>query len=119
METNSNLPPYPTGILPWTEEEKKELLVEGDTQLQICSKLYQLWILWATYRNDKDVIDIINQNSDPDSDLRKMQNTYIQLFDVFGKILGKSNLTQELTFLKSTTNTHAAKPVGETGPWFY
>jgi len=98
------LPPLPEGILPWNEEEEKFYKYPRDTLgsepgKKIRFKLFNLWSLWGSYRNNQAIIDILNQiPEDKTSQEFVLKCALVLLIDKFGKILSSdTNLLEELT----------------------
>jgi hypothetical protein len=101
-ENPIQLPPKPSGILDWTEEElagyrPKLHKLEGIKALQF--KLFNIWNLWGGYRNNQKLIDLLNVvPEDKTSDEFILKCSLVVLIDRLGKILdGETDLIQELT----------------------
>jgi hypothetical protein len=101
-ENPIQLPPKPTGILDWTEEElagyrPKLHKLEGIKALQF--KVFNIWNLWGGYRNNQKLIDLLNVvPEDKTSDEFILKCSLVVLIDRLGKILdGETDLIQELT----------------------
>ena len=117
METASELPPYPAGILDWSEEQKRVFIYEekeGENneemfRRKIAHKLGLIWAMWGEVRNNKEVINIINKPGT--GRLLTLQNVVVMILDNLGKILGSSDIMKELVFLAGNKD---ARPVGET-----
>ena len=101
-ENPIQLPPKPSGILDWTEEElagyrPKLHKLEGIKALQF--KVFNIWNLWGSYRNNQKLIDLLNVvPEDKTSDEFILKCSLVVLIDRLGKILdGETDLIQELT----------------------
>jgi len=86
------LPPYPDGILEWTEDERKTLLYTGaksDTVARLRHKIWNLWLLFASLRNNQRLIDVVNTEEELDktSDDFFLRMVLVTVIDRLGKIL--------------------------------
>jgi hypothetical protein len=98
------LPPLPEGILPWNEDEEKFYKYPVDilgpsVDKKLRFKLFNLWSLWGSYRNNQAMIDILNQiPEDKTSQEFVLKCSLVLLIDKLGKILSSdTNLLEELT----------------------
>lgn len=92
-KTKIQLPPYPNGVLEWTEEEQKTYAVpEHLKENPLSFKMMLLWDLWGNLRSNEKLIEIINRNlptdmpQDPTDELI-LKNFLVQIVDKMGKIL--------------------------------
>jgi hypothetical protein len=88
----NTLPPYPEGILEWSDDEKKMLLYTGDkddTLARLRHKTWHLWLLYAGLRNNQRLIDVVNKDEELDktSDEFFIRLVLVTAIDRLGKIL--------------------------------
>jgi len=98
------LPPKPSGILEWTEEELKGYRPEEskitDPIPRLQFKMFNIWHLWGGYRNNQRLIDLLNVvPEDKTTDEFLLKCALVVLIDRIGKILdgGETDLIAELT----------------------
>ena len=99
-DNKPTLPPMPCGILDWTEDEQKGLIYSGDVNdklRRMQHKLSFIWQDWGVIRNNERLIRIINEESDKDSDEFFIKQSLVLWVDRLGKILGQTNIVEELT----------------------
>jgi Fe-S cluster biosynthesis and repair protein YggX len=100
------MPPYPDGLFEYTEEQEKNLKYNGDLEdinRRVSQKLYNTWILWSNLRNNEKLIDIISKeegkNIDKESDEFFLKSLIVNHIDYLAKILGNTNIAQEILHL--------------------
>jgi hypothetical protein len=93
-ENKIQVPPKPDGILPWNDEEKKmyvfprDTLDEKDKFIRTKFKLFNLWVLWGHFRNNKKIADMVNNiPQDKKSDEYYLKEAIVALIDNMGKAL--------------------------------
>lgn len=106
------LPPRPEGILPYTEEEKKEytypLETLGNSQTtRLKYKLFGVWNLWGAMRINTRLEDIVNNiPDDKGSDEFYLREFAVLVIDKLGKILnGGTDILEDFTMLEERKET--------------
>jgi hypothetical protein len=105
------LPPYPEALLKITDEVAEMLKYKGkpeDVLMRLRHKVWLSWIMWAGYRNDKKLIELVNVERDKESDSFYLANTVVNMLDQIGRILSLTNITEELFRSDSATNPSAS-----------
>jgi hypothetical protein len=110
------LPPYPDGILDWTDDERKVLLFKGDKTDVLARMRHQVWHTWlllASLRNNERLIKAVNtvEELDKDSDEWLLRLVLVQTVDRLGKVLSSTGEIAEL-FIVGETPT-ATRPVSD------
>ena len=103
-----SLPPMPTGILDWTEDEQKGLVYSGDMNdkvRRLQHKLSFIWQDWGIIRNNERLIKIINEESAKDTDEFFIKQSLVLWIDRIGKILGSTPIVEELVYKIPTSET--------------
>ena len=98
------LPPYPEGFFDYTEEQEKTIKYSGDMDdlhQRVAHKLYNTWALWSHVRNSEKLIEIVNKQSDTDTDDFYLKATIVNLLDQLGKILGNTHIAEEIIKLSA------------------
>ena len=96
------LPPKPEGVLPYTEDDKKNYFYDGDEKdihLRLKWKLFNLWSLWGLVRNNEKLVKVVNKIDDKDdlkSDEVYLKNMIVNIIDVWGKIMAATHITEEI-----------------------
>jgi hypothetical protein len=101
------LPPYPEALLKITDEVAEMLKYKGkpeDVLMRLRHKVWLSWIMWAGYRNDKKLIELVNVERDKESDSFYLANTVVNMLDQIGRILSLTNITEELFRSDSATS---------------
>lgn len=106
-EDGPTLPPYPQGLFPLDDDEKKffEEFGETDNETQIklncANKLWGLWLVYSSIVNNQQVVDLLKKPAKDGTPKHILQATIAIMIDKLGKCLaGNSNLTKELIYLK-------------------
>jgi hypothetical protein len=106
-QSPSSLPPYPQGLFPLDDDEKKffEEFGETDDETQIklncANKLWGLWLVYSSIVNNQQVVDLLKKPAKDGTPKHILQATIAIMIDKLGKCLaGNSNLTKELIYLK-------------------
>jgi hypothetical protein len=96
-----SLPPRPSGLMPDTDEEPDDWNGTSIADLgpHASVKLWRAWNLWARWRNDARLIDIVNRDYKPQSNMRYLQEVIVHMLDALGKTLGHGDLLSEIQFL--------------------
>ncbi len=97
------LPPYPDGLLDWTEDEKKVLLFTGDkadTLARLRHQVWHLWLLYGSLRNSERLVKAINTEEDFDktSDEFFLRLALVQTVDRLGKVLSSTGEMAEVFY---------------------
>ena len=99
-EKKMEMPPYPDGVLEWTDDQKKNWKFEGDMEdihKRSSFKLWNCWLVWVNIRNNEKLIEIIGKNvEDKESDEFYLKQIVVALLDQLGKVLGQTNITEEI-----------------------
>ncbi len=100
-EQEQTLPPYPDGLLDWTEDEKKVLLFTGDkadTLARLRHQVWHLWLLYGSLRNSERLVKAVNTEEDFDknSDEYFLRLALVQTVDRLGKVLSSTGEMAEL-----------------------
>jgi len=101
QEQEQTLPPYPDGLLDWSEDEKKVLLFKGektDTLGRLRWQVWHLWLLYGNLRNSERLVKAVNTEEDFDknSDEYFLRLALVQTVDRLGKVLSSTGEMAEL-----------------------
>jgi len=110
------LPCLPDAILPWTDDEKKNLCLQHADDVstevrirkQIFSKLLNVWSSWSQIRNNQLIIDTINAGDLTERE-KLLADCIVFYTDITGKILASSHTTDELAWLVKDLNKEELK----------
>jgi F0F1-type ATP synthase delta subunit len=98
------LPPYPQSFFDYTEEQEEIIKYKGDLQninSRVSHKLFNVWVLWCNLRNNEKLINVINKESDTDSDEFFLKQTIVSFLDFLAKILGNTHIAEEIIKLSA------------------
>ena len=105
-EENKNkiqVPPFPDGVLEWSETDFKNNIVPEDIQKmgKVCNfKILRLWEIWGIVRQNPRLIELVNTNiptTRDDSDEFFLKQIIVLLIDQMGKILnGKTDISRDI-----------------------
>lgn len=94
------LPPYPEGLFPLTDEEKEALVFKGessDVALRMRFKLLNTWLAWAALRTNERLIHLVNEKeTEKQEDVFYLKQLLVSIVDRLGKVLSSSYITEEL-----------------------
>lgn len=96
-----SLPCYPDCLFELTEKQKEFYNYQGDPEDKVGRmkwKLFLIWQIWARFRNNERIIKIVSemQEGNRDTDFFYICNEMVNSIDAFGRILGITNITEEL-----------------------
>lgn len=100
------LPPYPEPFFEWTDEQKKSIKYTGELdhmKHRLGFKLFNLWLMWTDLRANEKLIKIINKplkDKTKKEDINYLKNVIVETIDRLAKILGNTNITEELLYTK-------------------
>jgi len=95
---DANTPVFPEGILP-----KNELFdypsYDGDMSdinERKNVKLYNIWNHWSSLRKNENLMVLLNKTDDENEDVKFLKMVMVLTMDRIGKILGDTNMVEEL-----------------------
>jgi hypothetical protein len=94
------LPPLPRSL-----RKGKEYCVKYDGDIEnyyhrIFFKLFHLWLFWWNVVTNEDIIIMLEQKHDPDSEIYKSKHIIIDLIDHLGSILSFTEIDKECAWLR-------------------
>ena len=93
------LPPYPNSLFEWTEDQVEYWRYKDDRQnvhKRASFKLWNVWLAWVDFHNDEKLISIISKKSPEFTDDFYLKQKIVDMTDRLGKILGQTNITEEI-----------------------
>ncbi len=94
------LPPYPEPLLEIPKEAIEKIQYRGeprDVLSRLRHKTFLFWMVWASLRNDKRLIEIMNKHHDRQSDVFFVCNHVVNLLDQMARVLTLTDLIEELS----------------------
>lgn len=111
------LPPFPTPLFEWSEEEIKstadmiEPQDDNEAQLRanIAHKMTWTWNLYADLVRDERLVEIINKPAKPECDKHYLQQKVCFVVDQLGKLLSKTHPLREIAYLQRSAAPDLAR----------
>ena len=96
----TKLPPYPQPFKPYTDAEERYTGPPADMKKRILFKMYSAWILFGKLADSERVASLLKEiPEDFTSDEYAAKGLLVDILDRLSKILGDTNLIEELNFL--------------------
>lgn len=96
------LPQLPIGVLPYTEEEEKNIKYNGnedDINLRIAHMLTNAWTTFDSVKNNQRLIKLLQEEEeDKTSDIFFLKAILVQTMDRYGKIFSSSNILENIQY---------------------
>jgi hypothetical protein len=109
-ETEYKLPPFPTPLRPWNEEDCRYNGLLTDYKTRIHDKLFKVWALWGQLRTSLALEELLNrQEEDKEGDAYVAKNCIVDIINQLSKILADTDVVQELAWLKLTEEEFATR----------
>lgn len=100
-----SLPSKPDVLLELTEEQQEWFNYKGDADdkvMRMQHKLFLIWNIWHTFRNNEKLIEICASQTEKDkhknTDKFVLCNSIVNIIDNLGRTLGLTDLVEELSF---------------------
>ena len=112
-EPKLQLPSKPDVLLELTEEQQDWFNYKGDPDdkvMRMQHKLFLIWNIWHTFRNNEKLIEICASQTEKDkhknTDKFILCNSIVNIIDNLGRTLGLTELIEELSFTPHPTQNH-------------
>lgn len=99
------LPPMPVAIRPYTDKDTRYAGEKDNFRHRISHKLYSLWILWAVMRVSPELKALLDKTCEEETDEYKTKCILVDTMDALGKLLGNTNILEEIVWLSEPDET--------------